>query len=250
MRKPVKTSEGMGYTICRHEEIVFNVGICGVRVRVCPADRVREGAEGDGEALPVRRQPSRGVDVERALRREERQDLHRPLHARRGRALLRVRPRDGDDAPHRGPHEAPRRARRGHQHERQDPRAHGRGQRRQRVLRLAQRGHRPRMHRPLQLQGRVLVPLLPEGRQGRGARQDQPPLRPARHGDGPEVHAPLRTRGGRPPLHARHRGQVHARPRQGGRLGHLPHDLRTTRATCTAPTPWRASGSTIRARTR
>ena len=198
-------------------------------MRVRPADRVREGAEGDGEALPVRRQPSRGVDVERALRREERQDLHRPLHARRGRALLRVRPRDGDDAPHRGPHEAPRRARRGHQHERQDPRAHGRGQRRQRVLRLAQRGHRSRMHRPLQLQGRVLVPLLPEGRQGRGARQDQPPLRPAWHGDGPEVHAPLRSRGGRTPLHARHRGQVHARPRQGGRLGHLPHDLRRRR---------------------
>ena len=29
MRKPVKTSEGMGYTICRHEESVFNVGVCG-----------------------------------------------------------------------------------------------------------------------------------------------------------------------------------------------------------------------------
>ena len=28
MRKLVKTSEGMGYTICRHEEIVFIVGIC------------------------------------------------------------------------------------------------------------------------------------------------------------------------------------------------------------------------------
>ena len=90
MRKLVKTWQGMGYTICRHEEIVLDIGICGVRVRMRPADRVREGAEGDGDALPVRRQPSRGVDVERALRREERQDLHRPLHARRGRALLRI----------------------------------------------------------------------------------------------------------------------------------------------------------------
>jgi hypothetical protein len=38
MRKLVKTSQGMGYTIYRHEEIVFIVGICGVRMRMRPAD--------------------------------------------------------------------------------------------------------------------------------------------------------------------------------------------------------------------
>ena len=38
MRKLVKTSEGMGYTICRHEEIVFIVDVCGMRMHVRPAD--------------------------------------------------------------------------------------------------------------------------------------------------------------------------------------------------------------------
>ena len=38
MRKLVKNLQGMGYTTCCHEEIVFIVGICGVRMRVRPAD--------------------------------------------------------------------------------------------------------------------------------------------------------------------------------------------------------------------
>jgi hypothetical protein len=47
MRKPVKHPAEIVYTICHHEEIVFSVGICGVRLRVRTANRVRKGSTGD-----------------------------------------------------------------------------------------------------------------------------------------------------------------------------------------------------------